>query len=89
MTYTWLDGFVESVGLEAAEILLRDTGIPRTFRNKNSSDWALDTSREEIAMTAKTHNSKLLAYMQRRNIKEENELKLSKNAPVGGGPHVT
>lgn len=77
MTYTWLDGFVESVGLKAAEILLKDTGIPRTFRNKNSSDWALDASREEIAMTAKTHNSKLFAYIQRKDA-EENERKQTK-----------
>uniref|UniRef100_A0A7S1D599 Glycosyltransferase family 92 protein n=1 Tax=Cyclophora tenuis TaxID=216820 RepID=A0A7S1D599_CYCTE len=77
LSYKWLDGFIDSVGLEVAEFLLKDTGIPRGYRNKNHTDWTMDITRYEIA-TRLNHHAKLLAHTEQKK-REEELRKQSKN----------
>ena len=47
MTHRWLEGFVRSVGVETAEFLLKDNGLPRNYSaTHNITDWVRPTPKK-------------------------------------------
>lgn len=64
MTHLWLKGFVADVGLEKANRLLNNTGIPKGYRKEDdAAAWAVNTDAGAFARKD-DHHQKFLKFVE-------------------------
>ena len=51
ITYLWLKGFIDSVGLEKANAVLKDTGPPLPAPDEKDETWMFDLNRTRLVST--------------------------------------